>query len=292
MEQNLSLVTTAPEEEQGSLIQIVQLPIIKERLHQLKGYVDQQVSDAMAMVCTEETVTEVKKIRAELSRVFKEAEEQRRAVKMAVMQPYLDFEDVYKTCISDAFKNADADLRDKIVSVESEMKARCEESLRAFFDEYADANGIAFLKYEQAGIVVSMADAKAKTQPPKKLRDQIEKLILRVCMDVDMILNLENAPEILAEYKQTLNATLAISTVTERHQKIAEANAEQEQRNTVKTQEAETARKFEAFAPPVVSEPAPPQVETLTVKFAVTDTRERLKLLKHWLDANGYKYTD
>lgn len=289
MSQEIAVVTPAPEEEQGSLIQIVQLPIIKERLHQLKGYVDQQVADAMAMVCTEETVTEVKKIRAELSRVFKEAEEQRRAVKMAVMQPYLEFEDVYKTCISDAFKNADADLRDKIVSVESEMKERCESGLREFFYEYAEANGIGFLKYEQAGVVVSMADAKAKTQPPKKLKDQIEKFILQVCMDVDMILNLENAPEILIEYKQTLNASLAISTVTDRHRKIEAATAEQEQRNAVKEQETEAARRFESFAPPTVTE-APPQEETLTCTFTVTDTRARLKLLKHWLDVNGYKY--
>lgn len=291
MNQDLAVVTPAPNEEQGGLIQIVQLPIIKERLHQLKGYVDQQVADAMAMICTEETVTEVKKIRAELSRVFGEAEEQRKAVKTAVMQPYLDFEAVYKSCISDAFKKADADLRDKIVSVESEMKAKCEAGLRTFFDEYAQANGISFLKYEQAGIVVSMADAKAKTQPPKKLRDQVEKFILRVCMDVDMILNLENAPEILAEYKQTLNATLAISTVNERHRKIEEANAEQEQRNTVKAQEEETARKFEAFAPPTVAEaPAPPDVIPVCTMNIYNETRERLKLLKQWLDANGFKY--
>lgn len=290
MSQEIAVVTPSPEEEQGGLIQIVQLPIIKERLHKLKGYVDLQVAEAMAMVCTEETVTEVKKIRAELSRVFKEAEEQRRAVKMAVMQPYLEFEDVYKTCISDAFKNADADLRDKIVSVESEMKERCESGLREFFYEYAEANGISFLKYEQAGVVVSMADAKAKTQPPKKLKDQIENFILQVCMDVDMILNLEDAPEILTEYKQTLNASLAISTVTERHRKIEAATAEQEQRNAVKEQETEAARRFEAFAPPVVEVPEP-EADILTCTFTINDTRARLKLLKNWLDVNGYKYT-
>lgn len=290
MNQELTVVTPTPEEEQGNLIQIVQLPIIKERLHQLKGYVDQQVADAMAMICTEETVTEVKKIRAELSRVFSEAEEQRKAVKMAVMQPYLDFEAVYKTCISDAFKKADADLRDKIVSVESEMKARCEDGLRAFFEEYKQANGISFLKYEQVGVVVSMADAKAKTQPPKKLREQIEKFILRVCMDVDMILCMENAHEILNEYEQTLNASQAISIVTLRHKNIEAAMVEQEQRNAVKKQEEETARKFEAFAPPTVTEAPAPDVIPVCTMTIYNETRERLKLLKQWLDANGFKY--
>lgn len=291
MSQELAVVTPAPEEEeQGSLIQIVQLPIIKERLHYLKGFVDQQVDEAMAMVCTADTILEVKEIRAELNALFNEAENQRKAVKNAVMQPYLDFEAVYKECISEPFKKADADLRGKVAAVEGEMKRACEQRLRDFFDELTQAQGIGFLKYEQAGIAVSMADAKAKTQPPKKLRDQLEQFVLRVGQDVDMILSLENADEILAVYKQTLNATQAIAAVKERHRQIEQAKAEQERRNAVKAQEAEAVRKVKAFAPPAVENPEP-EADLLTCTFTVNDTRERLILLKRFLDANGYKYT-
>ena len=132
MSQELAVVTPAQEEEQGSLIQIVQLPIIKERLHQLKTFVEQQTAAAMAMVCTEDTVIQVKQTRAELSALFKEAEDQRKAVKNAVMQPYLDFEAVYKECISDPFTRADNDLRCKVAAVEGEMKRACEERLRSW----------------------------------------------------------------------------------------------------------------------------------------------------------------
>ena len=297
MDQDLALTTPAQDEDQGSLIQIVQLPIIKERLHFLKGFVDQRVSEAMAMVCTEETVIEVKHIRSELSALFKEAEAQRKNVPAAVMQPYLDFAAVYKECISDPFNRADADLRGKVTAVEGEMKRACEQKLRDYFAEFTQVNGIGFLKYEQAGITVSMADARAKTQPPKKLRDQLENFVLRVGQDVDMILTLENADEIMAVYKQTLNATQAIAAVKERHRQIEEARAEQERRNAVKAQEAEAARKVEAFAPPVVAENATTiskmeMVEDLlTCTFTVKDTRDRLKLLKQFLDANGYNYT-
>lgn len=292
MSQDLAIVTPAPDEEQGSLIQIIQLPIIKERLHHLKGYVDQQVADAMAMVCTEETVIGVKQIRAELSAVFNEAETQRKAVKQAVMQPYLDFEAVYKECISEPFKKADADLRGKIVSVESEMKARCEQILRDYFDEYAFANGVRFLKYEQAGITISMADARAKTQPPKKLREQLEQFVNRVGQDVDAILTMDNCDEVMAVYKQTLNLTDAIHIVNERSRQIEQAKVEQERRNAAKAQESEAVRKVEAFAPPVVAEPPEMQQTLFTVRFSITDTKERLKLLKQFLDANGYKYTN
>lgn len=291
MSQDLALVTQTPDEDQGSLIQIIQLPIIKERLHHLKGYVDQQVADALAMVCTEDTVIEVKQIRAELSALFNEAETQRKAVKQAVMQPYLDFETVYKECISDPFKKADAELRGKIVSVESEMKSRCEDRLRGYFVEYALANGVGFLKYEQAGITISMADAKAKTQPPKKLREQLERFVNRVGQDIDVILTMPTCNEVMAVYKQTLNLTDAIHIVNERSRQIEAAKLEQERRSAVKAQEAEAVRKVEAFAPPVVADPTP-QVETFSCTFTITDTKERLKLLKQFLDANGYKYTN
>ena len=291
MSQELAVVTPAPDEDQGSLIQIIQLPIIKERLHFLKEFVDQRVAEAMSMVCTEDTVIEVKATRSELSALFNEAENQRKAVKNAVMQPYLDFEAVYKECISEPFKRADADLRGKITAMESEMKRACEQKLREYFDELTRVHGIGFLRYEQAGISVGMADARAKTQPPKKLREQLEKFVCRVGQDVDMILAFENAAEIMAVYKQTLNATQAIADVNDRHRQIEAAKAEQERRRAAKAQEAEAVRKVEAFAPPVVEVPEP-EADLLTCTFTVNDTRERLKLLKQFLDSNGYKYTN
>lgn len=290
MNQDLDLTTTTQEEEQGGLIQIVQLPIIKERLHFLKGYVDQQVSDAMAMVCTEDTVIYVKQIRAELNALFTEAENQRKAVKAAVMQPYLDFEAVYKECISGPFKRADDDLRLKIVAVETGLKKECENRLRLFFDELTQVNGLDWLKFEQAGISISMADAKAKTQPPKKLREHLEAFVLRVGQDVDMINSLDDAGEILAVYKQSLSVTDAIQTAKERKNQITQAQAEQGRRSAVKAHETEARHKVEAFLPPTVEFPEP-EADLLACTFTVTDTRDRLRLLKQFLDANGYKYT-
>ncbi len=293
MSQDFEPTAPTQEEEQGGLIQIVQLPIIKERLHFLKGYVDQQVSDAMAMVCTEDTVIYVKQIRAELNALFTEAENQRKAVKAAVMQPYLDFEAVYKECISEPFKTADNDLRRKIVAVESGLKQECEDRLRLFFDELTQVNGLYWLRFEQAGITVTLADAKAKTQPPKRLREQLDNFVNRVAKDVDMILTLKNSGEILAGYKEALNVTDAIQAVEERHRQIERAEEEKTLRDAVRAQETEARRKVEAFAPPVVAKNATttPQTDLLTCTFNVTDTRDRLKLLKQFLDANGYKYT-
>jgi hypothetical protein len=106
-----------------------------------------------------------------------------------------------------------------------------------------------------------------------------------------MINTLEDAGEILALYKGTLNATWAIASVKERHRQIEQAKAEQERRNAVKAQEAEVVKKMESFAPPVLENPEP-DADLLTCTFTINDTRERLRLLKQYLDVNGYKYTN
>lgn len=273
------------------MVKVTQLPIIEEQLREIREWVTNAVANVDSLVCTEETLLETKALRTDLNNMFAELEIRRKEVLREVEAPINQFKATYKECVSDLFKQADAILKGKINAVESEMKSACEQMLRAYFDELTQANGIAFLKYEQAGIVVSMADARAKTQPPKKLRDQLEQFVLRVGQDVDMILTLENSGEILAIYKQTLNATDAIRIANERHRQIEQARAEQEQRNAVKAQEAEAVRKMEAFAPPVVEIPEP-EADLLTCTFTINDTRERLKLLKRFLDANGYKYTN
>lgn len=306
----ISIVPAQQKHGNGPLIKLVQLPIIEERLRELKPWVEQRVSQAMAMPCTDETVTEIKNIRAELNALFNEAEAHRKGVKTAVMKPYDDFEAVYKECITEPFKRADVDLKGKVVAVETGMKQLCEDGLRKLFGELTAAHHLAWLQYERAGIRVSLTDAKAKTQPPKKLRDALTQFVERVAQDVTMIHVLPDANEIMVEYRQTLNAPVAIQTVNLRHQRMAEAEAEKARRAEALKREqeaaarvAEAAQQFEApqpvqFAPPVAVQEVPvdvqeaPAPETYTVKFAVSGTLDQLRDLKMFLANGGYTYTD
>lgn len=99
----------------AELIVVKQLPEIEERLRTVKESVDRRVADALAMVCTEETVQAVKAERAKLNQEFAILEDQRKAAKKAVLEPYEQFEKTYKECVSDAFRRADADLKKKLM---------------------------------------------------------------------------------------------------------------------------------------------------------------------------------
>lgn len=269
------------------LIQVTQLPVIEERLRSVKDDVDSRVSEAVSLVCTEETVKAVKAARSDLNKQFQELERQRKAVKSAVLEPYERFEVVYRECVSNAFRDADMKLKAKIDSVESEMKQRCEDELREYFSELCAAQHVEWLGYERAGVRVDMASARQKT--PKKLREQLVQFVSRVSSDVERISEIEGAEEILVEYKRTLNAVDAIGVVHERHRRIESERAAQEARAVQRERESEAIARVEAVAPPVILEEKEPE-RFYKCAFTVRATMEKLKKLKKFLIEEGIEY--
>lgn len=269
----------------NEIIKVEQLPVITERLHEIKAAITEKVDYAMTLVCTPETVAAVKKTRADLNKDFKDFEERRKEVKNAVMLPYNQFEAVYKECITDVFKNADIDLKNKIDSVENELKVQKAEEVYIYFNEYRDSKNKelrTFLSYSHAGINVTLSASL------KSLKEQAKAFIDRVCDDLNLIETQEHKEEILYEYKQSLNVSAAITAVVNRYKAIEEAKAREAERQAIAEaveKSVETVEKVaEALAPPKVEEPI------LTVSFKVKGTRAQLKALKEFLNNGGYEY--
>lgn len=131
--------------EQLQVINLKQLPIIEERLRDVKAKIEQRTSAVMALAVTEETRTDVKKIRTEVRKELEGYEAQRMAVKKAIMTPYEQFEAVYKECVSNPYKAADEALGKKIADVEVGIKQQKEDDVRAFFNELTSGFGLDWL---------------------------------------------------------------------------------------------------------------------------------------------------
>lgn len=268
----------------NNAIQIVQLPIIREQLQPLKEKIDKEVSDALSLVCTEETIQTVKTTRANLNKMLTELEEQRKAVKAQIMAPYNEFEAVYKECVTDTLKAADEALKSKISDIENEQKNRCEESLREYFDELSSANHLEWLTFERSGVKVDLTSAKQKT--PTKLRKQLVEFVADVNRAIETIATMDDSTEILVEYKQSLDLPDAISKVMERHQRIQEEAQGQEQRQAIVEQEADSVKKVEALAPPTVVE----QEAIYECSFKVRTTMKKIKKIKELLESEEIDY--
>lgn len=275
---------------ENNIIQVKQLPIIVEQLHEVKAEVTAKVEQALSLVCTEDTVKDVKKVRSELNKELKDYEERRKAVKKAIMTPYEQFETVYKDCISDTYKKADTELKGKIDSVENELKEQKKAEVKGYFDEYLTATGIDFVTFENANINVTLSASM------KSLKEQAKAFIDKIVDDLNVINTQEHKDDILYEYKASLNVSAAITTVTNRYKAIEAAKAREEERKAREQAEAEAAAKVESVVesvvPPTVEPIAPPVEEekTYTLKFTVRGTMPRLKALKEFLKNGGYDY--
>lgn len=272
--------------DKKEMIAVKQLPIIVEQLQQVKEEVAAKVDFALRLVCTEDTVKDVKKVRSELNKELAEYEASRKAVKKAILTPYEQFEVVYKDCVSDTYKKADTELKHKIDSVENELKAQKAAEVKAYFDEYLQSKGIDFVTFESAHINVTLSASM------KSLKEQAKAFIDKIADDLALIDTQEHKDEILYEYKQSLNVSNAITMVTYRYKAIEEAKAREEERKAREQAAAEAAAKVEAVAPPTVEPIAPPVEEekTYTLKFTVRGTMPQLKALKEFLNNGGYDY--
>lgn len=275
---------------ENNIIQVKQLPIIVEQLHEVKAEVTTKVEQALSLVCTEDTVKDVKKVRSELNKELKDYEERRKAVKKAIMTPYEQFEMVYKDCISNTYKKADTELKGKIDSVENELKEQKKAEVKGYFDEYLTATGIDFVTFENANINVTLSASM------KSLKEQAKAFIDKIVDDLNLIDTQEHKDDILYEYKASLNVSAAITTVTNRYKAIEAAKAREEERKAREQAEAEAAAKVESVVesvvPPTVEPIAPPVEEekTYTLKFTVRGTMPQLKAVKEFLNNGGYDY--
>lgn len=285
----------------NELIIVKQLPQIEEHLKERSEEIEKKVENAKSLVCTEENVKAIKEVRAELNKEFKEVETQRKMVKEQILAPYTKFEEIYKTYISDKYKSADIDLKNKIDMVENELKKQKEQEIKDYFEEYKKANDIDFITYEQARINVTLSASK------KSLKEQAKAFIDKIVDDLRLIETQEHKAEILVEYKNDLNVSKAITTVTNRFKAIEEEKKRQEDLKQKQLEEAkriadenirvqteETKKALDNFnvnKTVVLQKPVEEkQEEILTLKFTVRGTRTKLKELKQFLESGGYYY--
>lgn len=272
----------------NNLIEIKQLPIIEEQLKSVSNEIDKKVKKAKNLICTEESVKIIKQVRADLNKEFKELEIQRKSVKEQILAPYMKFEEIYKTYISDKYKNADIDLKQKIDSIENESRRKKEQEIKDYFEEYKVANNIDFVTFEQAKINVTLTASK------KSLKEQAKTFIDKIIDDLELIKTQEYKDEILVEYKQTLNVSKSIQEVNNRHKLLEEEKrkqleeAQKQADISIKEQTLATKKALDNF---VIKEPVvEKQEEILVLKFTVKATKTKLKELKEFLINGGYEY--
>lgn len=269
-------VSSAEEINRDSLITVKQIPIIEERLKDIKGIIQAEVDQALSLECTDENKQQIKKLRSNLSKQFKLLEADRKKIKNIVLGPYEAFEATYKECVTNIFKPADNQLKDRIAAIENAEKEAKREKAIAFFNEYAAAHNINFVSFDDVGVEVTLSVSE------KKLKETCKAFIDKVVGDLALIDTQEHKADILVEYKKSLNVSRSITSVKLRYQAIEEEKRRIAEAEARKKAEAEHRQAVEqAIEKQKASEEtpiaAPKAVEVPTAKTLVEEApKEKL----------------
>lgn len=277
--------------ENKDLIIIEQLPVIKEQLKKVSEEVDIKVENAKKLVCTEENKQSIKKIRTEMNKELQEFETQRKNVKEKVLAPYMQFEQIYKECISEKYKSADKDLKEKIEAIEQQQKQDRENELKAFFyEKRSEHKNIDFITFENVGLNITLTASKIS------LERKVEEFIEKILSDLDLIDTQQNKSEILIEYKKDLNVSRAITEVAKRKEQLKQLGESKIAQNLEKEKQ-QLQNNLQQLANANIStsqsdyEEVTRNTEKIyTITFKVTGTAPKLKQLKEYLIKEGYQY--
>lgn len=265
----------------NDLIIVEQLPIIKARLENLSIEIKEKVARATSLVVNDETVKEVKQVRADLNKEFAELETQRKQVKQAIMAKYNEFEKIYKKNVSNLYKNADAELKEKIDNVENQLKQEKEEELREFVKQHCEANKI-HIEFEKIGLNITLSASM------KSLKEQALKFIEGIVNDLKLIELEEFKSEILLEYNNNgFDFSKAKLDVITRRKQLEEIQRQQEEKQVAEQKTQEVIETVEKILEPVE---VIDDEDVITVTFTITDTKENIIKVREFMKKEGIKY--
>lgn len=276
------------------LVVVTQLPIIRQTLEAMSAEIKKETEDALALICTEETVKIVKGVRTNLTKKFAALDAQRIAIKDEVLKPYDELNKVFRELITDPYKTSDILLQGKVNTFENELKSRKEKDCLRYFAELSAAESIDFVSFEQIGLNITLS----VTLPA--LKKQIAEFVARVDSDLQLIDTQEFKSAIMVEYKKSLNCSRAITDVVSRHKALEEEKIRQAEREAARSSQNERVAQVNAFLPPPTQAPVTaPQEATAPlqstgkeffVTFKAWGTKEVLTGLKGYLVQNKIRY--
>ena len=265
------------------------LPVIKTYLENLSVEIKEKVDKSLSLVCTEDTVKDVKKVRAELNKEFQELEAQRKDIKSAILDKYYEFETIYKARVANLYNEADNSLKEKIANVEYQLKKEKEEEIREFFEEHCKDKNVN-VQFERMGLNITLSASM------KSLKEQTLAFIEKIASDLQLIELEEYKEEILLEYNKTLDFANSKLVVVQRHKQIEEMQKRQEELARKKAEEekvieaVEEVIEEEITAPELVEDEVEEEQQMMVVAFQVTATIEQIKELKQWLKERNIQY--
>jgi hypothetical protein len=279
------------------LVRIDSLPQVEEFFSSMYEPVRAKLNEIMAAPCTEENRIEVEHMRTEVRKLKANVTTALKSAEKELYEPWQRVKD-RATLITKMCDSADVELKGKIEAIKDAQKKIMEDDLRDYFSEKCASLNIDWLDYDRLNIRIRLNDSFTG------LRKTVDAFLERVSSDSAVILTLEDAAEVMAEYKRTLDLHIAIYTIAERKKAVEKEKKALGKAAEIAEQRNEHVKSFEEaverektpeviFAPPTVKQSTDTSTASesriMTMTFTVSGTLEQLKDLKKYMIENNIK---
>ena len=237
------------------------------------------------LVITEDMLKDIKAEKSQINKAKETVATYRKEIVKEFKKPIEQFELLAKET-ENILSEAYATCNDAVKRYEDETKAKKTEEVKAYFDEYAQSLNIDFVKFERLGLNITLSASM------KSLKDTVKVCLDKIASELDLI-NIQKEeliPDMLVEYKQTLNVASAIKNVTDRHKAIEEEKARQEALKALKAEEEKSVAKVKEVVQEVTAPVEVEEVKTYRSTFTVYGTIDQLKSLKEFMEKEGMRY--
>ena len=178
-----------------------------------------QIAEFVSQIeVTEENVKESKKLLANLNKSMATLNRRRIDVKNEILKPYEEFAEKVKH-IETIVKDADQIVRDQVREMEEKERSEKESVLEGLW-----SNRIKHYEHAKVMEFTDWLEPKHlnKTQTVKKSETEMTEFLEKCERDIATLASMEHSGELIAEYKEIKDVSLAIQMITNRKQRISE----------------------------------------------------------------------
>lgn len=278
-------IITKPEFKGEIRAEIKGLSQIEDNIKEVNDFAVKLNEYYSNVIFTEETLKEAKTEKANINKFKDKVADFRKKIVAEYNKPIELFEKTAKETEA-LLKETYANINLQVQKYEDKQKQEKEKEVKEYYQEYAKSNNLEWITeekyYQMANINVTLSAS------IKSLMEQVKAFIDKIQDDLKLISTQQNEIEILAEYKQTLNVSLAITTVAERMKRLEEERKAKEKAEEVQQQEEKVVEKVqEALKAPKEEE------KIYSMTFKVWGTLKQLQGIKSYLEElkkDGVRY--
>lgn len=199
---------------ENQIIRLEALPVLKNSIKEAGASFEAMAIEAglgAEVVVTGENRPLVKKMVADITKMYGAFEDSRKSLKNELMKDYEDLMIVYKEEITDRYNRLVKQAKEAIAASEQKEIDEKEERAKEYFMESCMAHDIDYAIFQNVGVKIGLSIS------DKKIREEIDQFIDRLVDNERLIDAEEYRVEIYTEYKRNgLNCSKAILDVKAR----------------------------------------------------------------------------